>query len=464
MNTGVNSSIIAALPTAPGVYFFKDAARSILYIGKAANIRARVRSHFGQNMAALHPSRGRLYAEVARIDYKETGSEIEALVLEALLIKKHQPPYNVALRDDKNYFFVGLTKAAYPKVFMTHQPEQNQTANSKDQKASGDQKGRAAYIGPFTSGRALRETLRLLQKIFPYCTCTETHKRPCMRFQLERCPGICCLKAERLAQYETLLIGPGRTLESKKREYRRNIKNIKTILEGRSPRLLKTMKREMTEAARRRQFEEAGKLRDQIAALEWTLAHARVLTSAAPTPEDVAPDAGGAALAALLGLARTPRRIEAYDISNIQGKFAVGSMIVFENGAPKKSDYRKFRIRTVAGANDIAMHTEMLTRRFKHPEWPLPDAIIVDGGLAQVNAATQAIEMPRNERTLNPVVLGFTKGPGHKGDHLTLSDRRTIPVAELSEPLRNLLTHLDNEAHRFAIQYYRKVHRKQSLP
>lgn len=435
-----------AAPLTPGVYFFKNAAHELLYIGKAAHLRSRIRSHFrsGHKDPAF-------YRQVAHIEWQETNSEIEALILEALLIKKHQPPHNVVLRDDKSYFFVGFTKEKYPKVLITHQPIEIKNAKFKVQ--NDNEKFKITYIGPFTSGRALRETLRLLQRVFPYCTCSEKHKRPCMRFQLGRCLGICCIRPDRLAPYEALILGEGGTIERVRREYRRNIKNLKAILEGRTPRLLASLNREMAEASRRQDFEHAAIIRDQISSFEWVLAHAHVLTRAGLGSEESGSDEGTTALKELLAMNEAPRRIESYDISNIQGNFAVGSMVVFENGAPKKSDYRKFRIRTVQGANDVAMLKEVFSRRLKHPEWPLPNVVIVDGGIAQVNALASLAPAALT-------IIGFTKGPQHKGTRLTLSDKRTIPFERLPEPLKNLLTHVDNEAHRFAISYYRKLHRR----
>jgi excinuclease ABC subunit C len=494
-------------PLAPGVYFFKDQNGRLLYIGKAAHLRTRIRSHFqsGHKDAAF-------YDKVAHIEWRETDSEIEALILEALLIKKHRPPYNVVLRDDKNYFFVGFTKETYPKVFTTHRPiadAQSQKSKVKSGKiedfiagapervraGDGQNAGKDSFpapsvarsersereprvenervnynsklkthIGPFTSGRALRETLRLLQKVFPYCTCTQLHKRPCMRFHLERCLGICCIRPDRLENYKALFIGPNRAVENVKREYRRNIKNLKEILQGRAPRLLKSLNREMAEASRKQDFERAAKIRDQAESFKWVLAHAHVLENAYLMSGNAERENGTTALKELLALPEAPRRIESYDISNIQGNFAVGSMVVFESGAPKKSDYRKFRIRTVEGANDVAMLKEVFSRRLKHPEWPLPDVVIVDGGLAQVNALNQTLSKlyddPTQKEEIKLAIIGFTKGPQHKGTRLTLPDKRTILFKELPDPLKNLLTHIDNEAHRFAIQYYRKLHRK----
>lgn len=221
----------------------------------------------------------------------------------------------------------------------------------------------------------------------------------------------------------------------------------------------------MAKASKSQHFEEAAKLRDQVEAFESTLAHARIISSSNKEllyylndreRSIVSARSPLAALQQLMALTQKPRRLEAYDISNIQGKFATGSMVVFEDGQPKKSDYRMFRIRTVQGANDVAMLKEVITRRFRHLEWPWPNIIIVDGGKGQVNAVKKSLP-----RGLKIPVLGFAKGKERKGTDLHLPLNRAIAFTELTDPLRNLLTHIDNEAHRFAIKYYRKLHRKE---
>ncbi len=390
------------IPQNPGVYFFKSASGKILYIGKAANLRARLRSRM-------------LPKETESVSWEVLGSEAEALIREAELIKKHLPKYNVLMRDDKQYFFVGFSKAKCPKIFITHQ--RNRDAN---------------YIGPFTEGGALRNVLKTLRRAFPYCTCRKPHKRLCLNARIGRCLGFCCVE--------------GATGETEK--YQKNIRAVKQVLSGKNRLLARALKKEMHRLSDAKKYEEAGKIRDQIRALEKIFEHREVIKQDLPTEF-------AKALRALESILRIPdiARIEAYDIANIGGKFAYGSMAVFADGKIQKNSYRLFKIKSVRGSNDPAMLREVIFRRLKHKEWPYPQIILVDGGKAQLGAAL-VVGQPSK-------VIAITKNKKHIGDHIFISGKSSpIPLSRLPEPLKNMLLMLDSEAHRFAISHYRRLHRK----
>jgi len=412
---------IAQLPEAPGVYAFKKGAK-LLYIGKAANIRERVKSHFQQ------PSyKDYLFLEkVKKIGYIKTKSEIEALILEANLIKKYQPKYNVVWRDDKNYFFVGITKEDFPRIFITHQP-------TKD----------ARYVGPFVDGKALKETLKILRKVFPYRTCKNLPKDLCLWYHLGRCPAPCLLKAKLAKE-----IGLEEKIE---KECQKNTKNIFEILKGRKIQVLKDLKKEMKEAVKSENFERAAKIRDQIEALEKVLAHARIL-------EPQLPQADWQRIQEILkGILKINKgggwvasRIEAYDVSNIQGNLATGSMVTFINGIPDKNFYRKFKIKITGKPNDIAMLKEILNRRFKHPEWPFPDLILIDGGRAQLNVGLRCLT-PGIKRL---EIIALAK---RKNELFIRGQEKPILLKSLPREIFNLILQLRDEAHRFAISYHKKL-------
>lgn len=354
------------VPKSPGVYFFLDARGTRIYIGKAVNLRNRLRGH-------------PMLAKAASLDWQVCGSEIEALILESRFIKKYKPLYNISLRDDKNYAYVIITDDEFPKIYVGHR----------------------AGIGPFTSSTELRAALKALRKLFPYCTCKQQHNRLCLNAHIGKCLGFCCLKAK--------------SSELEAKSYQKNIKIIKNVLSG---------KRE----AFFRQFPNV-------------FANARVIKEMAGREHALA------ALQKLFKLPTLPVRIEGYDISNIQGKFATGSMVVFENGMPNKSEYRKFKIRAPASPDDIRMLEEMLARRFAYDNWSRPDAILIDGGIAQFNTA---------KKYFSPV-LSIAKG---KQEIFSTTLQVPVPLATMAADIRNFLLHIDAEAHRFAITYYRTLHKR----
>lgn len=439
------------MPSSPGIYFFKK-GRKILYVGKAANLRARLRSY----KDAVSSKTSALLKESTKLDWQVLNSETEALIKESELIKKYQPKYNVLMRDDKQYFFVAFTRSTssgqaekYSKIYLTHQTPKG-----------------PEYIGPFSDGGAIKFVLRFLRRIFPYCTCKKTHKNLCLNARIGRCLEFCCIKNKNLvdeisrcgragANYNKFLDRERRGLRKFKTQdfylYKNNINSIKKILSGKNKSLLKSLGKEMKKFSQKQKYEEAGKIRNQIRALEKIFAHKEILS------RDIVSENIKAisSLESLLKI-KNINRIEAYDIANIQGKYAYGSMVVFIDGVPAKDLYRIFKIKTVFGLNDVAMIKEVISRRFQHTEWPFPDVILVDGGKGQLSAGEEAMGV-----ALLPKVIALTKNKKHVGDHIFISGQKSpLSLDSLPPPLKNLLLHLDSEAHRFAIKHYRQSHRK----
>ncbi len=422
---------VSSLPKAPGVYLFKR-GREILYIGKAGNIRERVKNHFRKN-----GFRDKLFiGDVKKIGYLKTDSEIEALILEANLIKEKQPKFNILWRDDKNYFFVGITKEDFPRIFITHQTKLSTT----------HYKLKTNYLGPFVDGKALKATLKILRRAFPYRSCKRIPKRACLWYQLNRCPGPCTLLLSLAKQL------PG--LKGKiKRESQRNTKNLIKVLQGKKTQVLIDLKREMKKSSQKQEFERAARLRDQIEALNNVFEQARVFQGLVePAPKNW-PEIEKL-LKKILGVKKKILRIEGYDVSNIQGKKATGAMIVFEKGEPDKKEYRKFKIKILKEPNDIAMLKEIISRRFNHPEWKFPQVMLIDGGKAQLNAAINILNQHYQRLSASISVLALAK---RKNELYIEGRKRPILLKNLPQEISNLLLHIRDEAHRFAIKYHRKL-------
>ena len=449
---------ITKLPKDAGVYAFKK-GRGILYIGKAVNIKERIKQH------------KELLGLAKQLGYIETDSEIKALILEANLIKKYQPKYNIVWRDDKNYFYVGITKEDFPRIFWTHQIKvKPKTYNLKPK-----------YIGPFVEGTALKRTLTYLRKVFPYYTAKKHPRGGCLWCSLKLCPGPNPVKSE----------------------YQKNIKNLISVLEGSSKNVLNNLKREINRFSALQEYEKAAKIRDKITALEKVIypsgakggkermffdSHARVFESEIETPKNW--EKTHKILQKILKTEKEISRIEAYDVSNIQGKEATGSMVTFIKGLPDKNFYRRFKIKNRASKgsesknirsslpfaaarvgeeegetlfalqgkpNDVAMIKEVLSRRFKHTEWPYPNLILIDGGKPQLNIVKQQCARP-DLAQIKVVALA-------KKENKLFIERRKKPILLKSLPreIFNLILQLRDEAHRFAIAYHRKLRTKSLL-
>lgn len=442
---------ISQLPETSGVYIFKN-NKKFLYIGKAVNIKERVKNHFQQLaykdnlfLNKVHPvksfaeSKGNssiLFNGVKRIGFIKTNSDIEALILEANLIKKYQPKFNVLWRDDKNYFYVAITKEKYPRVFITHQPK----------KISNFQLPISNYIGPFIEGVALKKTLRFLRRVFPYYTVRRHPKNLCTYCHLRLCPG------------------PNPDFKN----YKNNIKNLIAFFGGKKKSVLKKLRKEMKIASKVQDFEKAAKIRDKILALEKILAHTKIII-----PSEISQDdwyITQRILQKIIRIKKEISRIEAYDISNIQGRQATGSMVVFVKGQPEKSSYRKFKIKNTEKPNDVGMLKETLKRRLNHPEWPYPDLILLDGGKAQLNAAENL------KSQISPVSPSLSRSTGRteranlksikllslvkkKNELYIEGERKPTLLKKLPREIFNLILQLSDEAHRFAKSYHYKLRR-----
>jgi excinuclease ABC subunit C len=422
----ISKNNIDKLPQTAGVYAFypqigKSSDLLPIYIGKAIDIKKRVKNHF--NGSAWWEKTLLRQGFAGQVGFIETGSEISALILEANLIKKFQPKFNVAWKDDKNYFYVEIArnKQKIPYIYITHQLQTTHYLLL------------TKHIGPFVDGNALKKTLRFLRKAFPFYSSSKHSKLKCQYCHLDLCPG------------------PNPNLQT----YKKDIKKIILVLRGKSKSVLSSLKKEMAFASKEQNFEKAGKLRDQIFALEKIISHAKICKI-----PDISPKYSG--LEKLLDIKRPIRKIEAYDVSNIQGEFATASMVVFINGGPEKNLYRKFKIRLPQKPNDIAMLKEVLQRRFSHSEWPLPEIILIDGGRAQLNAALEIVKLNNLLKIKNCKlkILAIAKG---RQELFIENKKEPIPLKNLPQEIYNLIKNLDAEAHRFAINYHKKLRQKNLL-
>ncbi len=399
------ATLLRGIPATPGVYLMRGAKGKLLYVGKAANLKRRVASYFARSADTRIEA---LVSEIRNIDFKKTDTAIEALILESALIKRHQPPFNIREKDDTSFLFAEVTKEPFPRVELRR----------------GMDPVRGRRFGPFTSASSVREALRIVRRIFPWHTHPPervgTYERPCFDYQVGRCPGTCVGAVS-------------------KREYGKTVRAITLFFEGKKRTILASLKKDMKRAAKALEFERAEQLKRQVFALE------HIQDIALITRDDMR-----SAPRRFVPKSRAPLRIEGYDISNISGTSAVGSMVVFANGVPERSSYRKFRVRSVEGADDYAMLKEVLTRRFGN-NWPLPKVILVDGGAGQVSAARGVVKSFNHSIP----VIGIAKGPERKRNDII-----GIIPAGVS---RETLIRVRDEAHRFAIAYHRKVRGREFL-
>lgn len=425
------------LPDNPGVYFYFDRHEKLLYVGKATSLKHRVGSYFTK----AHDNRiGEMVSHIARIDYIETPTVIEALVLEANKIKTLKPKYNILQADDRSFLYLCITNEDFPKPLLIRGLELEKLGiNPFDAELSSKAKKKFLRVfGPYTSGTSLKKALDYLRRFIPWSDCEPPsvtgRKRPCFNRHIRKCPGVC-------------------TGEISKQDYRKIINRLILFFEGDKPRLIKQLNKDMKAASKAQKFEEAAKLRNNIFALE------HIQDVALITKEDVELPFTPTKPQSLIDL---DGRVEAYDISNISGTSAVGSMTVFVDGKPAKNLYRKFKIKTVKGSNDVAMMEEMLRRRLARGEksvktWGLPEVMIIDGGKPQVNRVQQVL----NEFQLDIPIIGIAKGFDRKQDQLVF-DRQNKELARAAAMGKELFQKVRDEAHRFAVKYHRQVRSKTS--
>lgn len=422
------------LPKAPGVYFHKDKDGKVIYIGKAAVLRNRVRQYF-QKSRNMDPKTTALVAEIADIDWIEVETEMDALFLEAELIRRYLPRYNILLRDDKSLTYIRISyKAAHPTVSLTRRPLDDN----------------AEYFGPYTSALILRRSLNYLRRIFPYSTHTGViPKRVCLQYHLGLCPG--------LEENKTSL-----------EDYRANLRQLMRYLRGERTALMKGVEKSMNQASKRKDYELAAKYRNQLMALK-SLSN-RIIFSDKENLE-MSKDLGLAGLTDILGLSNIPRRIEGYDISHMQGTNNTASMVVFINGIPDKVSYRKFKMR-LPGNNDFGHMEESLTRRLSEKnqkKWPIPDLILIDGGKGQLSSALKA----RNSLGATIPMIGLAKREeeiiiDNENSNVIINrdllktlraivsdtDPFTSILLPPDSPIIKLLQRIRDESHRFAVSYH----------
>jgi len=394
------------LPDKPGVYFFKDKTGAIIYIGKASSLKHRIKSYF---MRAGDIKTEKLVSEIFDLDTQETPNAIEALILEAELIKKYKPKYNIREKDDKSFIYLVFIGKDYPKPVLMRGHEL--IAHNLKLKN---------YFGPFTSSGSLREALKILRGIFPWSECKPNQNRPCFYYGIKKCPGICIGKIT-------------------KADYRKNINNLKLFLKGGRKELLKKISQDMKQASNEEKFELAGELRNKIYALNHIMDISLIKKAETKSWRP------GLEQYNVMG------RIEGFDISNISGTSATGSMVVFNAGEANKKEYKKFRIKTLNTPNDIGMMREVLTRRFSN-DWQKPDIIFIDGGRGQVNMAQKVL----NKFKLKIPIIGIAKGITRKNDEF-IYDKNDLELKRVVEVFGDIFKKIRDEAHRFAIIYHKKI-------
>lgn len=401
------------IPHKPGVYLFKDKAGRIIYVGKAIDLYNRVASYFLASQATPGSVRTAILVDkIADVDTVIVESELEALILEANLIKKYLPAFNVRLTDDKDYLYIGITRENFPKVI---------TLRKKDLKRV------KKYFGPFPSAKTVRDTLKDLRRIFPWCS---GGRRACFYYHLGLCPGAC-----------VGLISQD--------DYNKIIKRFSKFLDGKKEELLNELVHEMKIASKQLRFEEADKVKKMIDGINYlTQTNRTRLYLENPNFYQQETKKALEVLQKDLTLTKLPERIEAYDISNIQGKDATGSMVVLTNGEEDKSQYRRFKIHITGRPNDVGMMKEMIKRRLKHKEWESPDLILVDGGRGQAGV----VKLETRNLKLEIPIYGLAK----RMELLYPPEGEVIKLPRKSLSLK-LLQKIRDEAHRFAISYHRKL-------
>ncbi len=428
---------IKQFPAGPGLYFMKDQDDLVLYIGKAKNLRSRVASYF-QPGADLLGSRGPKIVEMINktktVDYLETGTEIDAMLQEARLIKDIHPSYNTDLVDDKSFPYLEITiREDFPGVYITRKPREKGTR----------------LFGPFTNAKDLRDAFPLLQRIFRFRTCKLDIKaddpsrrffRPCLLYSIKKCTGPCGAKIE-------------------KDEYRKIIKDFIKFLKSKRSVIIRDLKKQMAEASVKRQYEQAAVYRDRIRLIEN-------LDKRGTPEENVQPEVFAAdptqallKLQKIVGAAEPIRIIEGIDIAHIGGSESVGSLVKFIDGRPFKSGYRRFKIKTVKGIDDYAMIAEVVRRRYKYAmagEELWPDLILIDGGIGQLHAAQQAL---KEMQAPDINIASLAK----KEEELFLEGNDTPLRLARNNPALKLLQYVRDESHRFAQHYHHILRSKKQL-
>ncbi|MCF7833768.1 MAG: GIY-YIG nuclease family protein [Candidatus Pacebacteria bacterium] len=393
------------IPDRSGVYFFLTGKKT-LYIGKATSLKSRVASYFTEDLIFKRgPLVSEMLAKANNIKWQETENVLEALVLEAHLIKKNQPKYNTEGKSDKSFNYVCITKEEIPKVLLV-----------RERKLAFEKDLYKYYFGPFTNGAQLKEGMKIVRRIFPYFDAVSQKK-------------------SNYSFYKQIALAPDTEKENWQEMYQKNIQNIKLFFEGKKQTILKDLEKEMKRFAKEKKFELAGEVKRQIFALKHI--------------NDVA-------------LLKTDNlyinnnndifRIEAYDIAHMSGKNMVGVMTVLENGQAVKSEYRKFIIRTKVQADDTGALSEVLERRTGHPEWRFPDVWVMDGGVAQLNVAKNIL----GQKGIRGAIVSVIKDERHKPKSIGGD-------ANIARKYQREILMANSEAHRYAINFHKDLRNKNFL-
>jgi len=445
---------INALPKSPGIYKFYDARNRLIYIGKATSLRDRVRSYFtGARSVRRSLGEGgydtkteQLVSQIRKMKFERTETVLEALILESNLIKKNQPKYNIRDKDDKSFSYFLITKNEdFSRVLIVRKTDLAKYPAKK-------------IYGPYTLKGQMETALKIIRKIFPFHSRKQKTEKGCLDFQLGRCPG------------------PYAGAISRK-DYRNNIRGVEMILSGKKKGLIRKLEKEMKEHAKKHEYEKAADARNKIFALKHIQDVALISSEYIISPSLLPRKEGMTSFPCQGEMPKSSRtegffRIEGYDISNVGGDYAVGSMVVFTNQKPDKFQYRRFKIKTIEGINDIGMMREVLSRRIKRKLstpltnvkvvdkniWPTPDLIILDGGKAHLNMAEKLLR----DTEFDIPIVAIAKGPTRKKLDLYYTKNAHQHYGIISDIV--LLEKIRNEAHRFAISYHRKLRRKNWIP
>lgn len=402
---------IKDLPKNPGIYKFISKDGVVLYVGKATELRSRVKSYFSKDLINTRgPAILDMVTQAEKVDYVKTDTVLEALILEAELIKKLQPKYNVKEKDDKSFLCVVITDEELPKVLTVRKKDIDlKNKNAKILRGKKIVKVDAWY-GPFTNGQSLKIALRIIRRIFPYI-------------------DIDSIKKDNIEFYKQLNLTPNESSI-----YKNNIKNLKNFFAGKKQSVLRDLKKAMADEAKKMNFERAGEIKKQIFALEH-------INDIALIREDISQMHSSASF-----------RIEAYDIAHMSGKNMVGVMVVLNNNQADKGEYKKFNIKTVGGANDPAALREVLERRVKHSEWQMPSLVVVDGNKVQIKVAEKVFK----QSGMNVPVVSVVKDDRHKAREIILGD----DSISLSPQIKKAIFLANSEAHRFAIGFHKQKRSK----
>jgi excinuclease ABC subunit C len=426
---------VKTFPAAPGVYIMKDALGRVLYVGKAKNLRNRA-SHYFSKAAVADTRTADLVKLIADVDFIPADSEVDALLLEARLVKDIQPRFNIDLKDDKSFPYLQIrTREDFPRVEFTRTPRR---------------KG-VKLFGPFTSAKSLRMAIQVLQRIFKFRTCgldiaVDDPRwrwfRPCLLHSIHQCTAPCNFRVS-------------------KEDYRKQIRSLILVLDGKKARLLGEMEKAMQDASAALLFEKAARLRDEINALKNLGLRGDVDKDVQPQVFFIEPKKGLVGLRKVLGLRETPRTIEGIDIAHLGGNETVASLVSFIDGLPFKPGYRRYRIKSVEGVDDFASIREVVTRRFRSAQFRspreeervFPDILLIDGGKGQLSAALDAFRLLAVEP---PCLISLAK---REEEVYRPEEAEPLKLSRHAAALR-LLQYVRDEAHRFAQHYHHILRRK----